>query len=214
MRFLFIFLVIYFIAWNQLGMKKVTYFEKKQKLENDTAPKGPSLFLTSVVGSLNQNKPAVRIVANNSKEKAFPKTKKGRQEVSAEKEDLLPKNFYEPKQTKEELKKGLKAHLDKLAKNCSLDKTNKSRNLKKKIESLKKYLADSLKDPYMDHETALLFADILSVVEEDTIDTPDSFDMAYKLLYNIDETTQPKDYSHKWARILHDSVKCSQNINI
>ena len=201
MKLLFIFLLI-FIAWNQLKAKTFSYFEKKQKLEND--------LTLSLADPLNQNKLTVGATTGSSKETAFTKIKKGQKKVSVKKEDLLPENFYEPKQTKKELKRGFKAHLDQLTQICSLDQANRSRDLKAKIENLKKYLADSLSDPYMDYKTALLFADILSVMEEDAVDAPDSFDMAYKLLYNIDEAVQPKDYSHEWARIFHDSVKCSQ----
>jgi len=100
-------------------------------------------------------------------------------------------------------------HLKAFKANCGLPPAKRRPELAKKIQTLTQFLTESLKDPYMDYEHALLYGDILGLMENKILETPSGFNTAYKLLYNVEETTQPQEYEHDWAKVIYKSIKCS-----
>ena len=115
---------------------------------------------------------------------------------------------HKPKIKKEVLQASFDEHLKTISKNCDLKPKKRKKELDKKIQNLNDFLSESLQDPYMDYKTELLFRDVLSLMEKENLIDSESFSLAYRLLYNINEKTQPKDYHHEWATVFYNSLKC------
>ncbi|MCZ0932812.1 MAG: hypothetical protein OXJ52_06650 [Oligoflexia bacterium] len=128
------------------------------------------------------------------------------------KEDVLPKNYYKAKKSKKELKEEFEEHLENLKQACETTE-NKKKLLKKQLDSFEDFLKTSLKDPNMDYTLQLLFSNIISALEETNYDNfidLDVFTRFYRMLYNLPEDLEIKDYPDNWAQTIAKSIECIQ----
>ena len=178
-----------------------------------------SIFKSSSDVIAIQNKKTVKTNLKTTVQKTVKSQKnssqksKARREVNRE-EIVADKKPYKPKVEKEVLETMFNNHLSAFNKNCDLKPEKRQSELEKKLTNFTKFLSESLSDPYMDYETALLFGDVLSVMEKENLESLSTFNIAYKLLYNIGEQVQPEDYYHEWAKVIYKSIKCSSQNRI
>ena len=149
--------------------------------------------------------------------KAFEaKLKEGQRNLnSSDEQYFTQKKPYKPKVEKEVLMTEFEKHLESFKKECDLFSENKKLERDAKMTQLINFLTKSLKDPYMDYETALLFADVLSIMEERNLKTSKSFNLSYRYLYNVpEEVKDVKNYEHEWAKIIYESIRCTEGTPI
>ena len=127
---------------------------------------------------------------------------------------FLEKKPYKPIVKKKILKVRFDRHLKILKKNCDLNFKGRRLGLDKKLKDFISFLTESLKDPYMDYETALLFGDVLSLMEKENLEASEVFNLAYRLLYNLKEDLKFKDYKDEWAKVISTSIKCSEAVSV
>ena len=62
----------------------------------------------------------------------------------------------------------------------------------------------------MDYTLQLLFSDIISITKEIHYRdlNLDTFTRLYILLYNLPENIEIKNYPHRWAKVIAQSIEC------
>ena len=132
-----------------------------------------------------------------------------RQPLSFSKQGVLPKDYYKPKKTKQQLSLGLNQKVNNLQRACSAE-ANKKETLIEELKVLKAFLERNLQDPYMIYAARLEFGDFLSLMEEgwDEGIPLTNFALAYRRLYNLPEDIKPENYPHPWAKNVQTALKC------
>ena len=188
--------ISFFIFNNSFAVKDSTSEESISEVitEKQMEEQEDAIFkISQKSGEAFKTIPTIRAITSND-EKAF----------------FVQKKPFKSKETKEVLNTKFNNHLKDLKETCDLDSKNRKSDADKKLKKLNDFLAQSLQDPYMDYETALLFGDVLSIMEQKNLDSSSSFLLSYRLLYNIDENI--KDYEHDWAKAIIESIQCSEKI--
>ena len=189
--------ISFFIFNNSFAFKKSSSQEPKLDIVTETK---------NSVSQLSKN---TESQAKVSQTKAFKKGVAGF--TNAQKRYLTQKKPYKAKVAKEVLMAEFDKHLDSLDKECNLLSKDKQLERKTKMIQFTNFLTKSLTDPYMDYETALLFEDVLSIMEERDLETSESFNSSYRTFYNIPEEVQDIDnYEHEWAKIIYKNIQCAE----
>ena len=124
--------------------------------------------------------------------------------------EVLPKNFYKPKKSKQQLNKELENQLSNINAVCK-EKTDQKKLLLQRFKNTTDFLEDSLKDPYLNRELAFLFSDILTLLKSQSdmeSISSSAFLNQYKNLYNLSENQN--DFPHQWASLIYKSIQCSE----
>lgn len=136
------------------------------------------------------------------------------------KESIVGKDYYIPKQNKQQLNQNLNQHLLDIKNICkeeaNQDPKKTSESLRQKIRLLSAFLKTSLQnDPYMTYELKIQFRNILDSLEaqdSDSLMSLESFTLSYRMLYNLPEDINWDDYSSHWAKVIHNALECIERI--
>ena len=85
--------------------------------------------------------------------------------------------------------------------------------MKVQLESFQSFLTTSLKDPNMDYSLQILFADIVSLIEDKNYDNfidLDTFNSLYRSFYNLPENLEEENYPDDWAKTIFKSIECTK----
>ena len=199
--------ISFFIFNNSFAVKDFVSREpSSQTLGENTEKKEASI----------SQKPVFKVTSqglNLPQETASKKTNTNKKASEASESLFLEKKPYKPIVKKEILKLRFDKHLKVLKENCDLKFKERRLGLDKKLKDFISFLTESLKDPYMDYEIALLFGDVLSLMEKENLETSEVFNLVYRLLYNLREDLKFKDYQDQWAKVISTSIKCSEVVS-
>ena len=155
-----------------------------------------------------KNKPIKKSIKNKAVKKPIKKRLLAKNNTP--KQALLPKNYGIAQKSKKALEIEFENHLMNISKTCEIQK-DKKEFLYKQVNLFDDFLLNSLKDPYMDYNLKLLFADITSLLEEinykQSIDL-DRFNLVYRTLYNLSNNIEIKNYPDNWAKAIAKGIKC------